>query len=59
MLNEEIQEKDPAISFDTALKKVYAQFGTFGFSKLVAEKTEAVRQRQRMFSQIESFKTKR
>ena len=59
MLNEEIQEKDPAISFDTALKKVYAQFGTFGFSKLVAETTEAVRQRQRMFSQIESFKTKR
>ena len=40
---EEELEGNATLNFDDALKKVYATFGIFGFSKIVREKEEQVR----------------
>lgn len=35
-------EKDPSLSFEAALEKVYKTFGIFGFGKIVQQKSEAL-----------------
>lgn len=38
---EDLMTSDPSISFDRSSEKVYADFGLFGFAKLVKERTRA------------------
>ena len=40
-------EANPSLSFETALEKVYAGFGIFGFGQIVRERTESLQRKQR------------
>ncbi len=45
-IEEEI-DANPSTNFETALQKVYASFGIFGFARIVREKEEQVRKHHR------------
>lgn len=46
---ESSMEKNPGLSFETALDEVYKEFGIFGFSQIVRNKEQSVMDRQRRF----------
>lgn len=52
---EELMSQDPQITFDTALRKVYGNFGIFGFSDFVASKEKQVEKKFRRLQWQEFF----
>jgi hypothetical protein len=56
---EEEMEADKSLTFDTALQKVYASFGLFGFAHVVQEHAYALQRRNRKmwWTEVKSFFT--